>query len=99
VKPLKEERATRPIECRIGCGACCIAPSISSPLPGMPSGKKAGIRCPGLTDRNTCAVHGTAAYPRVCANFTPHAEMCGETFEHAMRYLETLERLTSGDPD
>ncbi|HBO0679766.1 TPA: YkgJ family cysteine cluster protein, partial [Pseudomonas aeruginosa] len=23
------------MQCRAGCGACCIAPSISSPLPGM----------------------------------------------------------------
>jgi Fe-S-cluster containining protein len=27
------------MDCRVGCGACCIAPSISSPLPGMPRGK------------------------------------------------------------
>lgn len=24
------------MDCRSGCGACCIAPSISSPIPGMP---------------------------------------------------------------
>ncbi|MBV6674737.1 YkgJ family cysteine cluster protein, partial [Klebsiella pneumoniae] len=24
------------MECRTDCGACCIAPSISSPIPGMP---------------------------------------------------------------
>ncbi|MDP3170542.1 MAG: YkgJ family cysteine cluster protein, partial [Polaromonas sp.] len=24
------------MNCRPGCGACCIAPSISSPIPGMP---------------------------------------------------------------
>ncbi|EOS9504771.1 YkgJ family cysteine cluster protein, partial [Shigella flexneri] len=23
------------MECRPGCGACCTAPSISSPIPGM----------------------------------------------------------------
>ncbi|MCC6439509.1 MAG: YkgJ family cysteine cluster protein, partial [Rhodanobacteraceae bacterium] len=26
------------MSCRSGCGACCIAPSISSPIPGMPNG-------------------------------------------------------------
>lgn len=26
------------LDCRSGCGACCIAPSISSPIPGMPDG-------------------------------------------------------------
>ena len=30
------------MECRTDCGACCIAPSISSPIPGMPQGKPAG---------------------------------------------------------
>ncbi|HNV09555.1 MAG TPA: YkgJ family cysteine cluster protein, partial [Dokdonella sp.] len=29
------------MSCRSGCGACCIAPSISSPIPGMPNGKPA----------------------------------------------------------
>ncbi|HNM56919.1 MAG TPA: YkgJ family cysteine cluster protein, partial [Thauera aminoaromatica] len=24
------------MDCRPGCAACCIAPSISSPIPGMP---------------------------------------------------------------
>ena len=28
--------------CRPGCGACCIAPSITSPIPGMPDGKPVG---------------------------------------------------------
>ena len=28
---------------RPGCGACCIAPSISSPIPGMPHGKAVGV--------------------------------------------------------
>jgi Fe-S-cluster containining protein len=32
------------MNCRLGCGACCIAPSISSPIPGMPQGKPAGVR-------------------------------------------------------
>lgn len=27
------------MDCRPGCGACCIAPSITSPIPGMPHGK------------------------------------------------------------
>jgi hypothetical protein len=33
------------MECRSGCGACCVAPSINAPLPGMPQGKPAGVRC------------------------------------------------------
>jgi Fe-S-cluster containining protein len=31
------------MDCRAGCGACCIAPSISSPIPGMPDGKLWGM--------------------------------------------------------
>ncbi|MES1987412.1 MAG: YkgJ family cysteine cluster protein, partial [Pseudomonadota bacterium] len=26
------------MECRPDCGACCTAPSINSPIPGMPNG-------------------------------------------------------------
>ena len=31
------------MNCRPHCGACCIALSISSPIPGMPAGKPAGV--------------------------------------------------------
>ncbi|MEO8036559.1 MAG: YkgJ family cysteine cluster protein, partial [Acidobacteriota bacterium] len=37
------------MDCRTGCAACCIAPSITSPIPGMPEGKAAGVRCVQLT--------------------------------------------------
>ena len=37
------------MEYRANCGACCIAPSLSSPLPGMPKGKPAGVRWVQLT--------------------------------------------------
>ncbi len=30
------------MDCRAGCGACCTAPSISSPIPGMPGGNPPG---------------------------------------------------------
>ena len=39
---------SEPLACRSGCGACCIAPSITSPLPGMPQGKPAGVPCINL---------------------------------------------------
>lgn len=81
--------------CRKGCGACCIAISISSPMPGMPNGKKAGERCPHLSIDFSCTIHGTAAYPKVCANLTPSIEMCGSTYAEAYAYLEKLERLTA----
>ncbi|MFC0402948.1 YkgJ family cysteine cluster protein [Paraburkholderia rhizosphaerae] len=49
--------------CRPGCGACCIAPSISSPIPGMPDGKPAGVRCVQLGDDLRCAIFGKPERP------------------------------------
>ncbi len=83
------------MECRIGCGACCIALSISSPIPGMPNGKPAGVRCIQLTDDNRCRLFGMEERPKVCIRFTPSDEMCGKSTEDALRYLADLERQTS----
>lgn len=80
-------------ECRVGCGACCIALSISSPIPGMPRGKPAGVRCIHLTDDYRCAIYD--ARPDVCRRLRPLREMCGETREDALRYLAALERATT----
>lgn len=82
------------MNCRPGCGACCIAISISSPIPGMPHGKPAGIPCMHLRNDMSCAIHGTAAYPAVCAGLRPEGEMCGNTRNHALAYLSELEELT-----
>ena len=83
------------IECRAGCGACCIAPSISSPIPGMPNGKPAGVRCIHLTPENPCALFGHPERPAVCNSLRATVEMCGSTFQEAFDYLETLERATA----
>jgi Fe-S-cluster containining protein len=84
--------------CRAGCGACCIAPSISSPIPGMPNGKPAGVRCVQLDDGNRCRIFGLPERPAVCSSLKPSAEMCGPTRDHAMRYLAQLDRLTAVSP-
>jgi Fe-S-cluster containining protein len=84
--------------CRIGCGACCIALSISSPIPGMPQGKPAGIRCIHLTENNKCQLYGHPQKPQVCINLKPSPEMCGENFHEAMAYLTFLENATKPDP-
>jgi Fe-S-cluster containining protein len=84
-------------ECRLGCGACCIAPSISSLIPGMPEGKSAGVRCIQLTEDNLCKVFNSPLRPRVCASLKPSREMCGEDSRAAMEYLTRLERETSLD--
>jgi len=83
------------MECRIGCAACCIAVSISSPIPGMPAGKPAGVRCVQLTDDNRCRLFGRPERPAVCGSLQPSEEMCGRSDADAFRYLEALERLTS----
>ncbi|HMV50697.1 MAG TPA: YkgJ family cysteine cluster protein [Blastocatellia bacterium] len=80
--------------CRIGCGACCIAPSISSPIPGMPQGKPAGVRCVQLTADNRCLLFGKPERPEVCTSLRPHREMCGDDAAHAMAWLLRLESLT-----
>jgi hypothetical protein len=80
--------------CRADCGACCIAPSISSPIPGMPQGKPAGMRCVQLTDDNRCAIFGDPRRPAVCASLKPEPAMCGADRLHAMRWLTELEVST-----
>jgi uncharacterized protein len=83
------------MECRVGCGACCIAPSISSPIPGMPGGKPAGVRCTQLTDDNRCKLFGSPERPLVCVSLRPSAEMCGQTNDAALIYLTLLEDATT----
>jgi Fe-S-cluster containining protein len=83
------------LPCRPGCGACCIAPSISSPIPGMPDGKPAGVRCVQLDERNGCRLFGRPDRPAVCGGLQPQAEMCGDGPAHALHYLARLERLTA----
>ncbi len=85
------------MECRIGCGACCIAISISSPIPGMTQGKPAGVRCVQLTETNRCALFGKAERPAVCRLFQPSRATCGYTDAEALANLTLLERVTAPD--
>lgn len=82
------------MECRVGCGACCIAPSINSPIPGMPGGKPPGIRCIQLTDDNKCRLFGMPERPSFCVSLKPSAEMCGLSSKNAYEYLIALEAAT-----
>ncbi|WP_137938521.1 YkgJ family cysteine cluster protein [Chitinivorax sp. B] len=81
--------------CRPGCGACCIAPSISSVIPGMSGGKPAGARCVQLTVDNRCQLFESPCRPAVCGGLKPSLEMCGNDREHAMRWLLKLEQDTT----
>lgn len=83
------------MECRENCGACCIAPSISSEIPGMREGKKASVPCIHLTRDFRCGIFGRPERPEVCRSLRPCAEMCGDNREEAMRYLEALEEETN----
>ncbi len=77
------------MDCRPGCGACCIAPSISS------LGKPAGVPCVHLDAARRCRLFGRPERPAVCASLQPSPAMCGPDAVHAMRWLTDLERLTT----
>ncbi len=82
------------MQCRPGCGACCIAPSISSKIPGMPNGKQAGERCVQLDAGNRCLIFGLPERPAVCLAFGADREICGETNAQALQQLHWLEHAT-----
>ena len=74
------------MECRSGCAACCIAPSISSAIPGMPDGKPAGIESMGTAECNMLA-----SYTRGTVSFSVHGEkpvMVSVRLDELMRLLQ-----------
>lgn len=83
------------MECRPGCGACCTAPSISSPIPGMPNGKPAGVPCVQLMSDLRCAIFGQPERPSCCGGLSASREMCGDTRDQAMIWLTALELATA----
>ncbi|MEI8361657.1 MAG: YkgJ family cysteine cluster protein [Betaproteobacteria bacterium] len=85
------------MDCRPTCGACCIAPSINSAIPGMPNGKPAGVRCVQLDPHNRCMIFGKPERPAFCAGLQASEEMCGECSTEAISWLENLELLTRPD--
>lgn len=82
-------------KCRQGCGACCVFMSISSPIPGHPEGKPAGVTCHNLTAAWTCGLYNTDLFPNICKNFMGDPALCGKTFEEAKKGIIALERQTS----
>lgn len=83
------------MDCRPRCAACCIAPSISSPLPGMPAGKPAGVPCIHLAEDLRCELFGDPRRPAVCGSLQPSQGMCGDSAAEALVLLARLERLTA----
>lgn len=86
------------MDCRPGCGACCIAPSITSPIPGMAGGKPAGVACLHLRPDMSCAIFGRADRPAFCAGLKPAPDMCGQTRDQAIAWLDRLEAATRPAP-
>lgn len=83
------------MECRPGCGACCTAVSISSPIPGLPDGKPAGVRCPHLSADNLCLLYGKPERPSICVRFRATEEFCGSSASEALINLTLLEQWTA----
>jgi Fe-S-cluster containining protein len=83
------------MDCRAGCGACCIAPSISSPIPGMPEGKPAGVPCVQLDEALRCRLFGRPERPAVCVALRPEPLMCGTSRAAALAFLAALEAATT----
>lgn len=83
------------MKCREGCGACCIAPSISSFIPGMPDGKPAGERCIHLSAVNLCNLFGMPERPAVCSGFKADSEVCGSDRDEAIRMIGWWEQMTA----
>ncbi len=85
---------TQSFECRSHCGACCIAPSITSPIPGMPHGKPAGVACVQLDEQLRCKLFGKPERPAFCISLRPSMEMCGNDRGEALAFLTRLEAAT-----
>lgn len=85
------------MDCRMSCGVCCIAISISSPIPGMPQGKRAGERCLHLRADNLCGLFGKPERPPVCSSFQPKADTCGDDRDDAFRLIAEMETQTRPD--
>ena len=60
----------------------------------MPEGKPAGMRCINLTSSDQCAIHSNPTYPDFCMGLKPSIEMCGDSRNDAMAYLDALEIQT-----
>jgi hypothetical protein len=76
------------MECRAGCGACCIAISIST------LDKPAGVACEHLTLAGLCGLWGKPERPDVCRKFVATEDFCGESREEAMELIAAIERQT-----
>ena len=82
------------MDCRINCGACCIAPSFKQVVFGMDHPKHAGEPCIHLTTDMRCAIYGQPERPGFCQAFHADPLFCGSSREEALAILSDLERTT-----
>ncbi len=75
------------------CGACCIGLSISSTIPGLENGKPAGVVCIHLNADNLCSIYEIR--PKVCKEYSPSMDICGNSHEEALENMRQLEAATS----
>ena len=80
------------MECRAGCGACCIVPAIHTP-----KGKAKGERCVHLDDNWLCGLFDDPRRPDCCSQFQAEAAFCGSSRAEALQLLTELEALS--DPE
>lgn len=81
------------MECRPGCGVCCIIPSINTPFNGMPNGKPAGTPCVHLAKDYRCKLFNSSLRPDFCIKFQAEKIVCGNTREEAINKLAELEGI------
>jgi uncharacterized protein len=82
------------MQCRPGCAACCIAPSISTSFLGYPKGKPANEACKHLDEEYRCRLFNDPARPKVCSEFNATEDVCGTNREQALSLLIHLEQAT-----
>lgn len=82
------------MDCRPNCAACCIYPSISSPIPGMPKGKPAGTRCIQLANDLSCKIFNSPNRPKVCGGFKAEQIICGDSAKEAYSIIALLEGIS-----
>lgn len=63
----------------------------------MPLGKPAGVPCIQLDELLRCKLFGQPERPAFCGGLQPAVDMCGETREQAITWLNALESATQPD--
>ena len=60
----------------------------------MPKGKPAGVRCVQLDEHYRCKLFGDPQRPSVCQDFSPAADVCGNSRSEAMALITHWEENT-----